>query len=186
MVDNQSLELAAASTDIEAARELAERLGGTLYCDERESWQHLPFRALVTVSTDDLAPVSEVGDVGTYVVYRRLIKPGKPIMIGLFPMLANPEIGHAAADAHWRDVHGPLALEHHKYMTHYTQLSVVANLSGTPFDGFALCGFGSEEDLRNRFYSGPDSPAVIAADVKRFADVKNSPARLVAREYRFS
>ena len=28
--------------------------------------------------------------------------------------------------------------------------------------------------------------AVIAADVKRFADMKNSPARLVAREYRFS
>ena len=88
-------------------------------------------------------------------------------------------------DSHWRDVHGPLALEHHKYMSHYTQLSVVGNLTGLVLDGFALCGFESLDDLRNRFYSGPESPEIIAADVRRFADLKNSPARLIAKEFRY-
>jgi len=182
---NGTLELAAASTDIDAVKDLAEAKHGTAYCDERESWQHLPFRALATVATDDVDAVAAVGDVGTYVVFRRLIKPGVPNVIGLFPLLHSPECSHQEADSHWRDVHGPLALEHHKYMSHYTQLSVVGNLSGLVLDGFALCGFESLEDLRNRFYSGPESPAIIAADVRNFADLKNSPARLIAKEFRY-
>jgi len=186
MHDNGTLELAAASTDIEAALALAESLHGTAYCDDREKGEHLPFRALVTVVTDDPEAVARVGDVGTYVVLRRLIKPGIPGSIGLFPLLHRPDRSHREADAHWRDVHGPLALEHHKYMSHYTQLSVVANLTGFALDGFALCGFESEDDLRNRFYSGPESPAIIAADVANFADLKRSPARLIAREHRFA
>jgi len=96
-----------------------------------------------------------------------------------------PEITHQQADAHWRDVHAPLALEHHGFMSHYTQLSVVHTLSGLPLDGFALCGFETIEDLRERFYSRPDGPEVIAADVKNFADLKNSPGRLIATEQRF-
>jgi len=52
-------------------------------------------------------------------------------------------------------------------------------------DGFALCGFETIEDLRERFYSRPDGPEVIAADVKNFADLKNSPGRLIATEQRF-
>jgi len=184
MHDNGILELAAASTNIEAARELAASKKGILYCDEREDWQHLPFRALATVATDDVDAVARVGDVGTYVVFRRLIKPGDPNVVALFPMIRFPSKTHAETDAHWRDVHGPLALEHHKYMSHYTQLSVVANLTGQVLDGFALCGFDSIEDLRDRFYSGPGSQEAIAADVKHFADLKNSPDRLIAREYR--
>jgi hypothetical protein len=185
MHGNGVLELAAATNDMEAAKALASERGGIAYCDERENWQSLPFRALATVVTDDIDAVNRVGDVGVYVIFRRLIKPGLPNAVALFPMVMTPDKSHVEADAHWRDVHGPLALEHHKYMTHYSQLSVVANLSGLSLDGFAACGFESVDDLRNRFYSGPESPAVISADVKHFADLERSTARLIAVEYRY-
>ncbi len=183
--DNKVQQFAAASNDIDASRKLAQALNGTLYCDERESGQHLPFRALVTASTDNLEVLATVADVGLYVIFRRLIKPGTPTVIGLFPLVHHPEKTHEQADAHWRDVHAPLALEHHGFMSHYTQLSVVHVISGAPFDGFALCGFETIEDLRNRFYSTPEGPKVIAADVQNFADIENSPRRLIATEQRF-
>lgn len=180
------LELAAATTDPDGALALAEQLGGTVYVDHRAEWQHLPFRALLTVATDDTEAIAQLGDVGTYVVFRRVIKPGQAGVFGLFPLVRRPDLTHREADSHWRDVHGPLALEHHAHMRHYAQLSVVANLSGAPFDGFALVGFATEQDLRERFYTTADSPAVIAADVARFADGKRSPRRLIAEEHPFS
>jgi hypothetical protein len=56
----------------------------------------------------------------------------------------------------------------------------VHRLSGPEIDGFALCGFDSLEDLRERFYTLPDSVKVIAADIQKFADTKKSPRRLIA------
>ena len=179
------LELAAASSDAAAARALAERCGGVLYTDDRPDARGLPFRALVTVIADNPDAVRSAGDVGTYLVCRRLMKAGEAGMIGLFPMVRAATLSHEAADVHWRDVHAPLALKHHGFMTHYTQLSVVENLSGLPLDGFALCGFATLEDLRQRFYSTADGPEVIAADVARFADPRRSPRRLIVREERF-
>ena len=52
--ENNVQQFAAASTDIDASRKIAQTLNGTLYCDDRESWQHLPFRALVTGSKHDI------------------------------------------------------------------------------------------------------------------------------------
>lgn len=179
------LELAAATRDVDTAAALAETLSGTFYVDRRESHDHLPFRALVTASTDDVRGLESLADVGLYLVFRRLIKPGVPEVIGLFPLVHHPDLSHEEADAHWRDNHGPLALEHHAHMTHYTQLSVVRTLAGRELDGFALCGFGSLEDLRERFYTHADSPGVIAADVRKFADLKKSPPRLIVTEQRF-
>ncbi len=183
--DLPRLEIAGCSNDLEAARRAAESFGGTLYSDDREKWQHLPFRALVTATTDDLNLFDEFADVGVYLICRRLIKPGTPVSIGLFPMVRHPELTHQQSDAHWRDKHGPLALEHHAHMSHYSQLSVLQTLRGPEYDGFALCGFNSEDDLRNRFYTTQESVGIIAADVKKFANVKKSPARLIAsiREY---
>ena len=185
MHGNGVLELAAASNDMEEASAVAERLGGTLYYDAREGAKNLPFRALVTAATDNPGPLLDVGDVGTWLIYRRLIKPGIPEAVALFPMRLTPARPRVEADAHWRDIHGPLALEHHKHMTHYSQLSVVAHFSGLRLDGFALCGFASEADLRERFYSSPESVGIIGADVKKFADLEHSPGRLIAKEYRF-
>ena len=180
MTNGPILELAAASTNLEGAGALAEELRGTFYGDPREPWSHLPFRALVTAVTDDLATMATIADAGLYLVCRRLIKPGAPAVVGLFPLVRHPQKTHAEADAHWRDVHAPLALEHHAHMTHYTQLSVLHRFAGLELDGFALCGFDSVEDLRERFYTRPESRAVIAEDIEKFADTTSSPRRLIA------
>jgi hypothetical protein len=176
------IELAAASTDVAAARSLAQRLGGRLYHDPRTDQPELPFRALVTATTDDLGAFESVADVGVYVVCRRVVRPGTAAVIGLFPIIRLPGLSHAQADAHWRDRHAPLALEHHAFMTHYTQISVVHRIAGRNFDGFALCGFASLEDLRHRFYTREASRAVIAADVAQFADTRKSPRRLLVEQ----
>ena len=183
---NYQLELAATGTDPDAARQVAEALGGRLYIDERSDWQHLPFRCLVTAVTDDLTDLSQAASTGLYLVCRRTVKAGPAAAIALFPMLHNPARTHHQADAHWRDKHAPLALEHHPHMTHYTQLNVLQTLSGPTVDGFAMCGFASVDDLRERFYASKDSIRIIGEDVHRFADPANSPRRLIASLTEFS
>jgi len=178
---SNQLELAACTNNIEAAAQVAGRLAGTLYCDDRQSYDHLPFRALLTCTTDNMDDLHEVADVGLYLVCRRVIKPGVPKMVALSTMLHNPDKTHQDCDAHWRDTHGPLALQHHMHMTHYSQLSVLQSLRGPAVDGFALCGFASESDLRERFFTTPASVRVILDDIQNFADTVNSPKRLVAK-----
>ncbi|MEQ8860901.1 MAG: EthD domain-containing protein [Pseudomonadales bacterium] len=174
------LALAGAFSQLEPAREVARALSAALYEDARPGRDDLPFRALVVAVTDDLETLAAVADVGCYVVCQRAIRPGRAAVYGLFPMCRKPDLSRAEADGHWRDVHGPLALEHHAAMTHYLQLAVLDVLSGTPYDGFALCGFGSVDDLRERFFTTAESRGVIQADVRRFADVERSPRRLLA------
>ncbi|XOV82850.1 MAG: hypothetical protein ACFHXK_18575 [bacterium] len=177
---SRQLEFAACTNNLEAAHAIAAAHGGTVYWDPRDKFSHLPFRALTTCVTDDLTQLQPAADIGLYLVCRRIIKPGQPEYVGLFPMVRHPELTHAQADAHWRDSHAPLTFEHHAAMNHYSQLSVVQRLSGPEIDGFALCGFVSLEDLRERFYTRPDSAGIIAADIRRFADTKQSPRRLIA------
>ena len=176
----------ATSTDIETCRRLAEEVRGEVYFDDRERAQHLPFRALLLSHAENRQRLSDVADCGLYTVERRELKAGKSEVVGLFPMLAHPQLTPAQADRHWRDLHGPLALHHHAQMTSYIQLAVLERISGPVFNGFALCGFASLVDLREHFFSHSDSREVIAADVARFADVKRSPPRLIARIESFS
>lgn len=173
------LEFAVASNNVAQCAKLAGQLNGHLYVDERGA-SKLPFTALLTVTTDNLQPLADIADVGLYVVCRRVIKPGKPQKVALFPMVHHPDKTHAECDAHWRDVHAPLALIHHEAMTHYSQLSITHRISGAEWDGFALCGFDSEDDIRNRFYTTEASVQVIADDVRKFANPAASPRRLIA------
>ena len=183
---SQQLEFAACTNNLDAARTTASTLGGTVYGDPREEFSHLPFRALTTCVTDDLSQLQPAADIGLYVVCRRIIKPGEPKFVGLFPLVHHPKLTHAQADAHWRDQHAPLTFEHHEAMSHYSQLSVVHRLSGPDIDGFALCGFESLADLRERFYTLPNSAKAIAADIQKFADTKKSPRRLIATVQTFA
>ena len=176
------LQLALTSNDPDRALAMARATGGSYYADPREPYDHLPFRALVTATTDDADRFATAADVGLYVVCRRTIKAGDAAAIGIFPLVHHPERTHTESDAHWRDKHAPLALVHHPHMTHYTQLSVVARLAGPDIDGFAFCGFASVADLRDRFYTEPASIKVIANDVASFADTKRSPRRLIATD----
>jgi uncharacterized protein (TIGR02118 family) len=185
MLGGLTIELAAACSDIAAAQDVAGRLGGRVYVDEREDTEDLPFRALLTTVTDDPGALASAGDVGSYVICRRPIKVGDYAVAALFPLVRRSGLDHRDADRHWRDVHAPLALKHHGFMTSYTQLSVLHRLSGEEFDGFALCGFGSLEDLKHRFFTGPGSREAVAADVRKMADVARSPRRLIVVERRW-
>jgi hypothetical protein len=175
-----TLEFALTSTDIEATTQLASELGGIVYADNRPDASKLPFAVLATVVTDDISRLEEIADIGLYVTCRRVIKPGAAAVYGLFPLIHHPDKTHQQSDAHWRDVHGPLALEHHIHMSHYVQLSVTQRLRGPEIDGFALCGFNSLSDLKERFFTTPDSVAVIRKDIENFANTKASPRRLIA------
>jgi hypothetical protein len=173
-------ELVVTSTNIDGCREMASEMSGELYIDDRVSWEHLPFRALLITSSEDPEPLMDLADRGLFVVERRIVKAGVPHIVGIFPLLHHPDRTHDQADAHWRDVHAPLALHHHEAMVHYSQLNVVECLAGDWVDGIALCGFATLEDFRERFYSHADSEQIINADVRKFADIKRSPRRLVA------
>ncbi|MFP6807482.1 MAG: EthD domain-containing protein [Pseudomonadales bacterium] len=189
-----NMELIAAFKDSAQAREVATKLNGTLYVDERENTDHLPFAALVSAQTDELAALIDAADVGTYLVCRRIIKPRQqedvrsgqlPGIIGLFTMVANSNMGPQLADRHWRDNHAPLALEVHKAMSFYYQLSVQHVFKGPDWNGFAMCGFDNIDDLRHRFFDTPEGEKAIAVDVAKFSDGKRSPRRTLAVEIRF-
>jgi uncharacterized protein (TIGR02118 family) len=186
-----TLELAAASNDVERARALARSLRCTAMIDERADAGGLPFRALVTAVTDDAEALFQAADVGAYLVCRRVMRPravGTPLLgvIALYPMVRHPSLDHGEADRYWRDRHAPLALKHHVGMSHYTQLSVVHRIHGPEWDGFALCGFDSLDDLRERFFDGPEGRIAIREDVARFADPARSPRRLIVVEEVYS
>ena len=186
---DSALEFVILGDDPEQARALAGRVGATLYTDDRVDVA-VPFRTLIRFVTDDAGVVADTTAAGRYVVAARVMKARTgPIaergVIGLYPMVGRAELGHVGSDAHWRDIHAPLALRHHVGMSHYTQLSVVHTIGGFPYDGFALCGFDSPEDLRDRFFDGPEGRKVITADVASFADTTRSPRRLIATETQF-
>lgn len=179
MTENTLL-FAAATMNPNDAIDIAQEAGGTALIDERPDTTKLPFAGIALVVTDDLNALTERADGGLHLVCKRTIKPGAANVYGLYPLVHHPDLTHQQTDAHWRDNHGPLALEHHAYMTHYVQLSVVQTLAGRPLDGIALCGFDSVSDLKDRFYTVPASEQVIAEDIAKFADLRKSPRGLTA------
>lgn len=188
---NHPIYVAGAFSDPEHAKEVAMELGGTLILDPRPETSHLPFAALVWAGTDRPARISGPADVAAWIVCERTIRPRpdvapvgttQPGVIGVFPLVANPKLGHDAADAHWRDNHAPLALEIHLVMSHYRQLCVISHLHGLELDGIALCGTDTVEDLRDRFFKDADGRRAILNDIAHFADTERSPRRLIATE----
>lgn len=182
-----TLWLVGAFSDITSAQNAA--INGRVLAASSEKTDHLPFAALVISTTDDLDALRQAADVGTYLVTERTIRnlpirelePGsEPGVLGIFTMVANPKMGAKASDAHWRDNHAPLALEIHEAMTHYYQLSVQQVFSGPDWNGFALCCFATEDDLRHKFFNSPEGERRIAEDVAKFADTRNSPRRVIA------
>lgn len=181
-----ALELVVIGDDIDAARRAAAATGGIAYADDRDDAGRLPFRTLVRAVTDRPAELDPAASVGRYVVCARpqRVRPGPdPIdgVIQINAMIGHPSLGSIGADTHWRDTHAPLALRHHVGMSQYTQLSVVHRIDGPAYDGFALCEFDSMDDLRERFFDGPEGRRVILADIASFADQERSPRRLLAR-----
>ncbi len=144
------MELVGAYSDRDLALGLAQEFKGRILLDPRPDTSHLPFAALVCLDSDRADAVLSA-DVGVYFCYRRTQKahperlaqsdgsmPGK---IALFPMVRSESLSREDADAHWRDIHTPIALRVHQAMTFYTQLAIVQTIKGRVWDGIALCGF---------------------------------------------
>ncbi len=183
------LELVALGTDLQAAEAAVEATGGSLYANHPGESDARPFSAMVRASTDDIELLKPAADVGLYLCYARAIKPEADTLpaervIATFPMIGHPDRTHAESDAHWRDLHGPLALKSHSAMCDYTQLSVVANLDGVELDGIAMCAFETREDLSTKFFNDDEAKAAIAEDVAKFADMKRSLRRVVLTQVR--
>lgn len=181
------LELVALASDSNAAVEVARDLGGISYRNHDGDDDRRPYAGMIRVATDRIDALAEVADVGLYTAFARTIKApsgdaSPDRVIGSFGLVHHPDLTRAQADAHWRDVHGPLALRSHSAMCDYTQLSIQAVHHGLVIDGIALCAFDSRDDLRNRFFDDDGARAAIEADVASFADTRNSPRRVVLSE----
>ena len=183
-------ELVAVGNDPEAAAEVARSLEGVCYIGDPNEQRELPFRALVRCVTDKPQNLAPAAGVGLYLGFSRVIRTrpttspigvSSPGVTAIFPLLHHPDLTHEQADAHWRDVHAPLALRHHPGMWDYTQLSVVNTFSGPKIDGFALVSFESVEFMKERFFGDDNDRDVIYRDVAAFANPK-SPRRVVATE----
>ena len=181
------LELVGLGSNPDGCAEVARRTGGSAYSFHPTEGDRRPYSAVVRAVTDDIESVAAVADVGLYVTFGREVKRPKgphprERVIATFGMVAHPDLTHRQADDHWRDVHGPLAVRMHAAMCDYTQLSVVATLSGLPLDGIALCAFGSREILRKRFFNDDAARAIIQSDVASFADTTRSLRRVVVSQ----
>jgi len=68
-------------------------------------------------------------------------------------------------------------------MDNYSQLSVLHRFHGPDWHGFALCGFPTLLDLREKFFDTEAGKQAIRADTRVFADGNRSPRRLIATEH---
>ena len=185
-----TLKIAAVFSDEAAAEEVANLSQSLMFEASAKATQHLPFAALVLGTSPRLMDLKKRKDEGLYLVNERTLlnqplsalnQDMLPASVGIFPMVANADIGPEAADRHWHEQHAPIALEVHTAMTHYYQLAVMHKFSGEDWNGLALCCFANEDDLRNKFYDSSEGKRRVAEDVAKFADTKNSPRRVVAR-----
>ena len=183
---------AALGRDRSAAVEVARVVSGVALVALDNDDRDRPFDTLV-IGHGRVA-VGRAADIGLYGVsvrpvrYQRRSWPPESVTPGVtavFAMVRRPDLTHEEADAHWREVHAPLALRHHPGMWHYQQVSVDAVVAGPAYDGIALCGFPSEQELRERFFGGPEDRDIISADVALFADMVRSPRRVRMTEWRF-
>ena len=182
---------AAVGSNGAAALDAARAVGGAaLVAVDRR--RQPAFSALVLGEDRDRLGV--VADVGLYAVTVRRMRhqrrtwpagTASPGVTAAYPMVRRPGLTHEQADAHWRDVHAPLALRHHPGMWHYHQISIDDVLAGPVWDGIALCAFASAQDLSERFFGDDHDRDVITADVARFSDVTGSPRRVRLVEWRF-
>lgn len=186
------MELVGAYSDRDVAHLVGQELGAIVVSDPRDDTSHLPFAALVSVDSDSAEHLIGA-DVGVYLCYRReqKVNPARavganrqlPGKIALFPMVRHADLTHRQSDDHWRDIHTPIALRVHTEMSFYTQLAVVHTIRGPEWDGFAQCGFDSADDLRTKFYAGPEGQKEVERDVQKFANPKASPKRLICDEF---
>ncbi len=181
------LELVGFGSDPDAAAQVATRLGGMAYRNHPSERDERPYSSMIRVATDDVEAVRAASDLAMYVCFSRVIKPpvAEPTSersIATFGLVRNPAMTHRECDDHWRDNHGPLALQMHLAMCDYSQLAVVDIIHGQPLDGIAMCAFSTRQDLSQKFFNDDDAKRAIIKDVAIFSDAAASPPRVVLQQ----
>ena len=181
------LELVGFGTDADAAAQVASQLGGMAYRNHASERDTRLYSSMIRVATDEVEAVRAVSDVGMYVCFSRVIKapvtePTDERSIATFGLVRNPAMTHRECDDHWRDNHGPLALQMHLAMCDYSQLAVVDTIHGQELDGIAMCAFGNRSDLSEKFFNDDDAKKAIIKDVSIFSDAAGSPPRVVLQQ----
>lgn len=190
MVEIQMDELVGLCSDAEAASAVASRFDGAHYINHPGEKDNRPYSAMVRIAAgSDLDALAAVADVGLYRTTTRVIKAlpdgvplGEDRCIASFGLVRNPALTHAECDAHWRDTHGPLALQMHSAMCDYLQVSIDEVVHGLELDGIALCAFENRSDLSTKFFNDDDAKAAIIADVTKFSAAAASPARVILQQ----
>jgi hypothetical protein len=181
------LELVGFGSDSAGVENLASRLGGMAYANHVTERDERPYSSMIRVATDDVEAVRSVSDVGMYVCFSRVIKPpaAEPTAersIATFGLVRNAAMTHRECDDHWRDTHGPLALQMHRAMCDYSQLAVVDTIHGQELDGIAMCAFSTRRDLSTKFFNDDAAKRAIVKDVTTFSDTAGSPPRVVLQQ----
>ena len=90
-----------------------------------------------------------------------------------FACWRNPDWSHEQFSAHWRDIHAPLAVEHHPGMEDYTQCELARAITpdARDYDGVAILQFDSIEDYQTRMFANAEGERIIGEDVARFGDM---------------
>jgi len=141
------------------------------------------------------ATVRPVADIALFRAHERHVKgravvwplgTASPGIACVYGTRRHPSLDRAAYDAHWRDVHGPLAVRHHIGMCDYWQCAIDERLSGDgpDYDGIAVVQFPSPEDLAERFFDGPEGRDAIQRDAASFTDLATLD-RVLMTEYVF-
>lgn len=186
------LELVALGSEPDQALTVAGTTGAIAYVAHESAHPKAPFRSLLRAVVSDLDQLAPAADIAVHLAYSRQVKahdvtwpPGQvtPGVVAAFGLKHHPDNTHEQTDQHWRDIHAPLALEHHQAMWDYVQLSIVATLAGPPLDGIALCAFPTLADHDERFFNDATSERIIGEDVARFADLRRSPRPVLLTEH---
>jgi uncharacterized protein (TIGR02118 family) len=124
------------------------------------------------ILASEAPPVAPAEVYGAYRVEERCLKEGAGRVFLVAPIVRAAALSPEALDAHWRDVHGPLALQHHVGMCEYRQLVVLERLSpdAPAFDGLSLLGFPDEDALARRMFDSEEGARALGRDVRCFLD----------------
>jgi len=90
----------------------------------------------------------------------------------LCSITSRPGMTHDDFLAHWRNNHGPLAVQHQPGFWHYVQNHIQEPLTdGTPFlDGIGVLHFREASDMFTGMYDSDEGQRLIVEDTERFLD----------------
>jgi uncharacterized protein (TIGR02118 family) len=192
--------IAALGRDPDAALDLGRRLAadpGVRACTVHVALEpaDAAFATLLRVEGADpeAAALPGVGGIGRYRIEERHVKArpltwpagsASPGVAAVYGVRRHPSLDRAGYDAHWRDVHAPLALRHHVGMDDYWQCAIIESLrpEGPDYDGIAIVQFPSQQAFEEQFFDSRAGRDVIVADASSFTDLAGSD-RVLMTEY---